>query len=962
MASENISASPLTASNRDVARHESSDSIGIKNVDWKASDRDVARLGSSDSIGSKNADWKLGRPQLAPLSESTATSLHSVSAVDKPNIPLPEDEGQSETITKGQQSLDDVRGRVAIRELREQLGSMPLVNHTAAEQGGDRIGFGNGAGKRNSRLSVPDVSKVDFVIGGPGIGASRATSTETNSRRASGQMGSGTTQPAQSRSNTSSRRPTFQGKAALMSAVQRRMSAVDVSQLGMQVPGANADGEDASGTGHEKPIILMYPRKEVLVGGSLSDMSSRSRHGSMVTDRKDGSNGSRSGSLSLHQASHSSMPRSGSLGGLSKGTGSRKRNSGSQSGKLAASVSMGALAAAGSARATLARQARESAAEQASGSRYASSSLPRNNGRNNSRSNTRLAQRANSDEQVAEKIHPNDAVRPSPLRESVVSQPETGTPSQAFHSRAMSVVGDMDESHRANPDYYEYLMLCQRHASNNFIHKIDSSEVVWRQEATKAKLIDRYLLGEQIGKGAFGKVKEGLCSETLQRVAIKVINKKRLRKMPNGVENVIREIKLLRRLKHRNTIRLIDVYCKVEDEEGNFGVFNWFSSIEEEPIAWRFEDGTEAERDVEILKWYLVFEYCPCALQTLLEQADEKRLPIPRAHRFFVQLIEGLAYVHSQGVVHRDIKAGNMLITPDNVLKISDFGIAEQFSTYSDAPMDVTSFAGTHQFLSPEVAEGVAQARGEAVDVWACGVTLFNMLTGRYPFEFDEDGNLLTLYEKIVEGNFEMPAEFQPDLKNLLSGMLDKNPKTRLTTDQILAHPWARTFFHESLRPPEPILAYPSAAEKAETPTPTDRKSVAKTGSGQVLNVMVSSKSSGLSNGKATEVPAPPLHITPCETTLVPYLEQLFADEIEEELKTVGKLEDLITPAGSKSSEDVKSPQKHHTSRLPHWLSHIFSHKKPADKKLPSDQKHASKPSSKSPSAPAIAGTRHMVS
>ncbi|KAJ3024877.1 UNVERIFIED_CONTAM: Serine/threonine-protein kinase stk11 [Siphonaria sp. JEL0065] len=184
-----------------------------------------------------------------------------------------------------------------------------------------------------------------------------------------------------------------------------------------------------------------------------------------------------------------------------------------------------------------------------------------------------------------------------------------------------------------NQEYYDYVMLSQRHASSNFITKIGSGEIDYGTPETVVKIIGPYVMGEQIGKGAYGKVKEGLCSETLQRVAIKIINKKRLRKIPNGVENALSEIKLLRRMKHRNVITLIDVYCKVEDDEGNVGIFNWFSSIEDEPITWTYDDGSVAEKKVVVMKWYLVFEYCPCSLQTLLEQSDMKRLSAFQAHK-----------------------------------------------------------------------------------------------------------------------------------------------------------------------------------------------------------------------------------------------------------------------------------------------------------------------------------------
>ena len=213
-----------------------------------------------------------------------------------------------------------------------------------------------------------------------------------------------------------------------------------------------------------------------------------------------------------------------------------------------------------------------------------------------------------------------------------------------------------------NPEYFHYLMHQQRHSSSNFIQKIDSSEIVWRTEENVIKMIGSYMLGDQIGKGSFGKVKEGICSERLQRVAIKIVNKKRLRKVTNGVESMIREIKLLRRLKHKNSICLMDVYCKVEDEDGHTGVFNWHSGIEEEPIRWTMEDGTEEDRKVEILKWYLVFEYCPLTLQTLMENT---RLTMAMAHRLFTQLIEGLDYLHSRGVIRTCILLKRQASFPD---------------------------------------------------------------------------------------------------------------------------------------------------------------------------------------------------------------------------------------------------------------------------------------------------------
>ncbi|KAJ3141258.1 Serine/threonine-protein kinase stk11 [Geranomyces variabilis] len=820
---------------------------------------------------------------------------------------------------------DGVQG-VMIAENMRLMTSMPAIDRSASSG----ANTGSLAPNRNrlSGISVPDVTRVDFIVGGPGIGASSASSTGittdavTGSRRGSGNAGSGNVQTgAGGGSRNSSRRPTFQGKSALMISVQKRMSAVDVSQLGvtMGAPAVGTDGGRGSSSSFagssrhsldatpegRPPMILMYPRKEVKIAtaASLSSVDSRSRTGSVISLRRP--SGSKVGSTAALDSTGRPAVGSGSadnVGGrpLGGSKGSRINASGgvfrpdlSSKSKLAGSVSMGALAAAGSARESLAKRAAMQQRSSAPGSRTGSACfVPSTFGSAptsahgsavdvDARKRSSSLLRPASDEKI-EFAHDEvkDSVAPmndeSARASAAAAAPRASSPT-AFESRPMSTVGAMHDTYRTNPEYYEYLLLAQRHASSNFIHKMDSSEVVWKTESAKTKMIGRYLLADQIGKGAFGKVKEGLCSETLQRVAVKIINKKRLRKMPGGVDSAIREIKLLRRMRHRNAIRLIDVYCKVEDDDGNVGVFNWFSTIEDEPITWKFEDGTEEDRSVQILKWYLIFEYCPCSLQTLLEQEEGGRLSIPRAHWFFVQLMEGVSYLHSQGVIHRDIKAGNMLITPDNTLKISDFGIAE---------MNITSFAGTHQFLSPELAEGVAQCNGEPVDVWACGVTLYNMLTGRYPFEFDEDGNLLELYEKIVEGKFDMPPDFDEDLQDLLSGMLTKDPLERSTTARILLHPWTRgTHFFDAV--PPPVLMYPvPETDGATTPTPMGVKS------GSPLRPMtpVSATRSPAEGKPAVHTHK---HITPCETTLIPYLDALYADEVEDALAKDGRIEDL---------------------------------------------------------------------
>lgn len=102
-------------------------------------------------------------------------------------------------------------------------------------------------------------------------------------------------------------------------------------------------------------------------------------------------------------------------------------------------------------------------------------------------------------------------------------------------------------------------------------------------------------------------------------------------------------------------------------------------------------------------KMYLVMEYCVEGLQEMLESSVEKKLPIFQAHNYFLQLLDGLEYLHGRGVVHKDIKPGNLLITLNHTLKISDFGVAEAIDTFATNDIICTG-QGSPAFQPPEIA------------------------------------------------------------------------------------------------------------------------------------------------------------------------------------------------------------------------------------------------------------------
>jgi hypothetical protein len=312
----------------------------------------------------------------------------------------------------------------------------------------------------------------------------------------------------------------------------------------------------------EKPTILIYPRKSVVVSTPSLACGMNDDH------QDDGGVMDRSTSISSVGMSSSNLV-TGMVGGVhkSKSSWSVKGSGGLRSG-MVSSRSMGSVR---HPRGPEKRSMQQIAVgeweyEQAEKQGDASKASQTVTSPVGSLGSVRFADQVLS---VRESIAEEESeYRPSTsddshLRDSSAQQQPSGlklpTTEHQDGSRPVSAVGEIDEGYRDNPDYYEYLLLSQRHASSNFITKLDSADVVYPTEAAPVKVIGPYVLGDKIGKGSFGKVKEGLCSETLQRVAVKIINKKRLRKVQHGIENVLRYY-----ISHYMFVRFAANFCVVE--------------------------------------------------------------------------------------------------------------------------------------------------------------------------------------------------------------------------------------------------------------------------------------------------------------------------------------------------------------------------------------------------------------
>lgn len=264
----------------------------------------------------------------------------------------------------------------------------------------------------------------------------------------------------------------------------------------------------------------------------------------------------------------------------------------------------------------------------------------------------------------------------------------------------------------------------------------------------KKVIFDKYELGRLLGCGAFAKVYHARNRETGQSVAIKCVSKPKIVK--SGLSgNITREISIMRRLRHPNIVRLFEVLASRE-------------------------------------KIYFVMEFVKGG-ELFSRLASKGRFPEDQARRYFQQLVSAVGYCHARGVYHRDLKPENLLVDDAGDLKVSDFGlsaVAGGEQVRGDGLLH--TMCGTPAYVAPEILAKKGYD-GAKVDIWSCGVVLFVLVAGYLPFN---DPNLMAMYKKIYKGEYRCPRWMSPDLRRLLSRLLDTDPATRITVDGILHDPW----------------------------------------------------------------------------------------------------------------------------------------------------------------------------
>ncbi|OVA10156.1 Protein kinase domain [Macleaya cordata] len=280
----------------------------------------------------------------------------------------------------------------------------------------------------------------------------------------------------------------------------------------------------------------------------------------------------------------------------------------------------------------------------------------------------------------------------------------------------------------------------------------ETRQVVRSEDENGNKMVNEYVREFKIGSGSYGKVVLYRSTKDGKQYAIKAFHKSHLLKLrvapsETAMTDVLREVLIMKMLDHPNIVNLIEV---IDDPNTD--------------------------------QFYMVLEYVEG------KWAPEGSGPTgglgeTTVRKYLRDIVAGLMYLHAHNIVHGDIKPDNLLVTSTGIVKIGDFSVSQVFEDDND---ELRRSPGTPVFTAPECCLGLTY-HGKAADTWALGVTLYRMVLGEYPFLGD---TLQDTYDKIVNNPIFIPDGINSQLKNLMEGILCKDPKHRLTLNAIAEHPW----------------------------------------------------------------------------------------------------------------------------------------------------------------------------
>ena len=282
---------------------------------------------------------------------------------------------------------------------------------------------------------------------------------------------------------------------------------------------------------------------------------------------------------------------------------------------------------------------------------------------------------------------------------------------------------------------------------NNFTQKL-------KEAFGYLNFFDYYEMLDDLGEGIFGSVKLGVEKKTKERVAIKIIKKKKAK--PSDMELVRTEIDIMKLCHHPNVVHLLD----------------------------HFENAEYI---------FIVMEYIRGGRLTDYMKEKKFNFTEKRAAELIYEIAVGVKYLHKYGIIHRDLKPDNIMLTESNDkghIKIMDFGLSKILGKKEKT----SDGFGTLTFVSPEVL--IRKPYNKEIDIWSIGVILYLILSGDLPFD-DEEDDEQKIANSIVFNEVEFPSKKfgnkSKEVIELIKRCLTKEPKDRIKIDEIIKSDWIQS-------------------------------------------------------------------------------------------------------------------------------------------------------------------------